>query len=252
MSCVTNPWIYGYRNRHFRDQLRRMLCITNRVTHLVERPQVMNNIGHHKWCYRCHEFYKAHAEVKASGGSVNSLFHHHSEEQPCGLPDLSSFFALLPTQLHDKNIQSVFNLILDIHVMFNWQLTCQNRVSADQFYMTVSRVYNWLFWRVFLKFTADQLLVFNWSPTQVHFLEGIQFASCLWQKLNYFRKTFFKTSHKSFAFGLLDLFIIIVSVYGLSACNVTWTKEARLILQSAIYIFCYQYFARHGLPSSGS
>ncbi|CAH3184003.1 unnamed protein product [Porites lobata] len=48
MSCVTNPWIYGYRNRHFRDQLRRMLCITNRVTHLVERQQVMNNIGHHK------------------------------------------------------------------------------------------------------------------------------------------------------------------------------------------------------------
>ena len=52
MSCATNPWIYGYRNRHFRDQLRRMLCITNRVTHLVERQQVMNNIGHHKWCYR--------------------------------------------------------------------------------------------------------------------------------------------------------------------------------------------------------
>ena len=48
MSCVTNPWIYGYRNRHFRDQLRRMLCITIRVTHLVERQQVMNNIGHHK------------------------------------------------------------------------------------------------------------------------------------------------------------------------------------------------------------
>ena len=29
-------------------------------------------------------------------------------------------------------------------------------------------------------------------------------------------------------------------------------KEARLILHSGIYIFCYQYFARHGLPSSGS
>ena len=30
-------------------------------------------------------------------------------------------------------------------------------------------------------------------------------------------------------------------------------KEARLILQSGIYIFfCYQYFGRHVLPSSGS
>ena len=27
-------------------------------------------------------------------------------------------------------------------------------------------------------------------------------------------------------------------------------NEARLILQSGIYIFCYQYFGRHGLPSS--
>ena len=26
-------------------------------------------------------------------------------------------------------------------------------------------------------------------------------------------------------------------------------KEARLILLSGIYIFCYQYFGRHGLPS---
>ena len=30
-----------------------------------------------------------------------------------------------------------------------------------------------------------------------------------------------------------------------------WTKEARLILHSGIYIFCYQYFGRHGLSSSG-
>ena len=30
------------------------------------------------------------------------------------------------------------------------------------------------------------------------------------------------------------------------------TKETRLILQSGIYIYFYQYFGRHGLPSSGS
>jgi len=37
ISCVTNPWIYGFRNSHFRDQLRRMLCMKTRVTRLLER-----------------------------------------------------------------------------------------------------------------------------------------------------------------------------------------------------------------------
>ena len=31
---------------------------------------------------------------------------------------------------------------------------------------------------------------------------GIQFVSCLWQKLNYCRKKFLERSYESFAFGL--------------------------------------------------
>ena len=31
LSCVTNPWIYGFKNNHFRDQLKRMLCVKVRV-----------------------------------------------------------------------------------------------------------------------------------------------------------------------------------------------------------------------------
>ena len=54
-----------------------------------------------------------------------------------------------------------------------------------------------------LKFYADQLLVFYWLQVQVQFFsEEILFASCLWRKLNYFRKAFLKRSMESFAFGL--------------------------------------------------
>ena len=58
-----------------------------------------------------------------------------------------------------RHIQSVFDLIVDIHVMVNWQLS--KKVFADQNHMTVSRaqVYNPLKWRVFLKLSADQLMV---------------------------------------------------------------------------------------------
>lgn len=42
---------------------------------------------------------------------------------------------------------------------------------------------------------------------------GIQFASCLWQKLNYLRKTFLKRSLKSFTFGC-GVIIIPIRVSG--------------------------------------
>ena len=52
--------------------------------------------------------------------------------------------------------------------------TCQNKVSADQYHVTISRaqVYNSLRSRVFPKLTADQMIVFDWiagstSPTFV-------------------------------------------------------------------------------------
>lgn len=34
ISCVTNPWIYGFRHSQFRDQVRRMLCLKKRTTDL--------------------------------------------------------------------------------------------------------------------------------------------------------------------------------------------------------------------------
>ena len=47
-----------------------------------------------------------------------------------------------------RHIKSVFNLIVNIHVMVNWQLSNVKRVSADQCHMTVSgaQVYNSLRW----------------------------------------------------------------------------------------------------------
>ena len=73
--------------------------------------------------------------------------------------------------------------------------SCQHRVFADQCQMAVSwaQVYNY------------QLLGFNCSQVQVSFLGGIHFASCLWQKLKFFRKIFLKRSLESFAFGLARL-----------------------------------------------
>ena len=58
--------------------------------------------------------------------------------------------------------------ILDIHVL--WSIdTCQNKVSADQFHVTISRaqIYNSSWSHVFLKLTGDQVLVLIGS--QVHF-----------------------------------------------------------------------------------
>ena len=46
-----------------------------------------------------------------------------------------------------------------------WSIdTCQNKVSADQYYVAISRdqVYSSSRSRVFCKFTADQVLVFDW------------------------------------------------------------------------------------------
>ena len=53
------------------------------------------------------------------------------------------------------------SLILGIHVMVG---TCQIKVSAEQYHVTISqaRVYNSSRSRVFLKLAADQVLVFDW------------------------------------------------------------------------------------------
>ena len=60
------------------------------------------------------------------------------------------------------------SLILDIHVTIND--TCQNKVSADQYHITISRakVCSSSRSHVFLKLTADQVLVFDLIAGSCH------------------------------------------------------------------------------------
>ena len=59
--------------------------------------------------------------------------------------------------------------------------TCQNRVSADQYHVTISmtQVYSSSRSRVFLKLTFDQVLVFDWiaGSCQVYLLKTWQDCS---------------------------------------------------------------------------
>ena len=80
---------------------------------------------------------------------------------------LGGHYFLVMTLLarYPMHVQSVFKLIvdilMDIHVMVNWQLS--TRVSADPCHMTISQaqVYNSFRWHVFVKLSANQLLVLN-------------------------------------------------------------------------------------------
>ena len=60
-----------------------------------------------------------------------------------------------------RHIPSVFNLVLDIHVMINLQLSKKIQVSADRYHMTVSltQVKELIEVTYFLKLSADQFLV---------------------------------------------------------------------------------------------
>ena len=52
---------------------------------------------------------------------------------------------------------------------------CQNRVSANQYHLTVSRAQvSTHQGRVFLKLSADKLLVFEWSQAQVYFFNSYE------------------------------------------------------------------------------
>ena len=74
---------------------------------------------------------------------------------------------------------------------FLWSIdSCQNRITAAQCHMLRCTT-NWV--DVFLKFSADLLLVFNCSQFQGHFSEGIQFLlaygeSCITTERNLFKK----------------------------------------------------------------
>ena len=56
------------------------------------------------------------------------------------------------------------NILMDIHVIVNWQLS--NRVSTDQCHMTVlpGQVYNSLQWRVFFKVIQLLALIAGSGP----------------------------------------------------------------------------------------
>ena len=60
------------------------------------------------------------------------------------------------------------SLILDTHVTIND--ACQNKVSADQYHVTILRaqVCSSSRSRVFLKLIADQVLVFDWIAGSCH------------------------------------------------------------------------------------
>ena len=57
--------------------------------------------------------------------------------------------------------------------------SCQNKVFADQYHVTISwaQVYSSLRSHVFLKLTADQVLVFEWISCQVNLLKTGQDCS---------------------------------------------------------------------------
>ena len=59
------------------------------------------------------------------------------------------------------------SLLLDIDVTIND--TCQNKVSADQYHVTISRAQVCSSSRFFFKLTADQVLVFDWIVGSCHF-----------------------------------------------------------------------------------
>ena len=60
---------------------------------------------------------------------------------------------------------SIMDFMDNIHGSID---SCQNKVSADQYHLTVSRAQvSTHRGRVFLKLSADKLLVFKWSQAQV-------------------------------------------------------------------------------------
>ena len=82
---------------------------------------------------------------------------------------------LVMTGHYSLGVEGIYNLFLKKTWWWTsilWSIdSCQKRLSADLCHITVLRaqVYEWLrTGDVFWKLSADQLLVFNWSQTQVH------------------------------------------------------------------------------------
>ena len=67
----------------------------------------------------------------------------------------------------------IYRVLLWYSTCMLWSIdTCENKVSADQYHVTIppAQVFNSLRSRVFLKMTADHILVLNWSRAHVGFI----------------------------------------------------------------------------------
>ena len=95
-----------------------------------------------------------------------------------------------------RHIQSVFNLIMDIHVMVNWQLSKRNPLTRVTWLIAGSSAQ---LTEVKCSVTVSVLIDrMRWSIS--FFRRNSLFL--LTQKLNCLKKTFLKKSQKSFTVGL--------------------------------------------------
>ena len=97
----------------------------------------------------------------------------------------------------------VYCVLLWHWTLMLWSIdTCPNKVSADQYHVTISRaqVYNSSRSRVFLKLTSDQVLLFDWIAglCQVNFLKTGQ--DCAEASLKFIRIITDKTQMKILPF----------------------------------------------------
>ena len=79
--------------------------------------------------------------------------------------------AILQVIGWQRHAALIYRLLLWYWTSMLWSTdTCQNKVSADQYHVTISRaqVCSSSKSRVFLKSTADQLLVFDWIAGSCH------------------------------------------------------------------------------------
>ena len=91
--------------------------------------------------------------------------------------------AAMTTELH--NMGAILQIMIETCSLGLSLLcsidTCQNKLSSDQYQVTISRaqVYNSLRSHVFLKLTADQVLVYDWivGSCQVNLLKTGQDCS---------------------------------------------------------------------------
>ena len=133
-------------------------------------------------------------------GKIRLVLHKMRIVRPSMLANVNVTLAMSPNQM-----QSVFNLTLDIHAMVNWQLSKQGN-CWPVLHVSRAQVYNLFNWSV-LKLSAGRWYCFSVDPR----LRSIFFGKnsvCYFlmtkeeflKKKN--RKTFLKRFHDSIAFSL--------------------------------------------------